>query len=82
MIHIYYILLLIINIILATLYGPQLLALIKRYFTRIKRKPSVDCVALLARVEKLEQQYKKRQVNFKSRVREEVIEYLEQLKNK
>ena len=82
MIHIYYLLLLIINIILATLYGPQLLALIKRYFTRIKRKPSVDCVALLSRVEKLEQQYKKRQINFKSRVREEVIEYLEQLKNK
>jgi hypothetical protein len=64
------------------LYGPQLLALIKRYFTRIKRKSPVDCVALLSRVEKLEQQYKKRQINFKSRVREEVIEYLEQLKNK
>jgi hypothetical protein len=62
------------------LYGPQLLALIKQYFTRIKRKSPVDCVALLSRVEKLEQQYKKRQINFKSRVREEVIEYLEQLK--
>ena len=82
MIHIYYLLLLIINIILATLYGPRLLALIKRYFTRTKRKPSVDCTLLASRVAILEQQYKKRQINFKSRVREEVIEYLEQLKNK
>jgi len=79
MIHIYYILLLIINIILATLYGPQLLTLIKRYFTRIKRKPPVDCVALLTRVEKLEQQYKQRQINFKQRVRDEVKNYLNEL---
>jgi 5-carboxymethyl-2-hydroxymuconate isomerase len=62
------------------MYGPQLLALIKRYFTRIKRKPPVNCVVLEQRIEELEQQYKHRQNNFKQRVREEVIEYLEQLK--
>ena len=80
MIHTYYILLLIINIILATLYGPRLLALIKRYFTRIKRKPSVNCVALEQRVKEIEKKLTKRQTNFKQSVRDEVIEYLEQLK--
>jgi len=80
MIHIYYLLLLIINIILATLYGPRLLALIKRYFTRIKRKPSVNCVALEQRVKEIEKKLTKRQTNFKQSVRDEVIEYLEQLK--
>ena len=85
MIHIYYLLLLVLTAtssIIATLYGPQLITRIKRYFTRIKRKPSVNCTLLEQRVVELETQYKKRQINFKSRVREEVIEYLEQLKNK
>ena len=56
------------------------------FITSIKRKSNtskqVDCVTLEARVSELEKQYKQRQINFKSRVREEVIEYLEQLKNK
>ena len=41
---------------------------------------AVNCVVLEQRIEELEQQYKHRQNNFKQRVREEVIEYLEQLK--
>ena len=56
------------------------------FISRIKRKLNapkpVDCILLEQRVADLETQYKQRQINFKSRVREEVIEYLEQLKNK
>ena len=56
------------------------------FISRIKRKlnapKSVNCILLEQRVADLETQYKQRQINFKSRVREEVIEYLEQLKNK
>jgi len=58
----------------------------KAFITRIKRKfntpKPVDCMLLEQRVKKLEAKSAQRQVNFKSRVREEVIEYLEQLKNK
>ncbi len=82
MIHIYYILLLIINIILATLYGPRLLALIKRYFTRTKRKPSVDCVALEQRVKELEKKVNKRELNSRQAIRQEITNILIELKNK
>ena len=58
----------------------------KTFITRIKRKLNtpkpVNCATLEQRVKELEKQYKQRQINFKQRVREEVIEYLEQLKNK
>ena len=82
MIHIYYLLLLIINIILATLYGPQLLALIKRYFTRIKRKAPVDCVALEQRVKELEKKVNKREINYRQAIRQEITNVLIELKNK
>jgi len=65
---------------------PYMKAQWKAFITRIKRKLNtpkpVNCVALEQRVKKLEAKSAQRQVNFKSRVREEVIEYLEQLKNK
>ena len=65
---------------------PFMKSKINAFITRIKRKLNtpkpVDCTLLEQRVAELETQYKKRQINFKSRVREEVIEYLEQLKNK
>jgi hypothetical protein len=80
MIHIYYILLLIINIILATLYGPRLLSLIKRYFTRTKRKPSVDCVALEQRVKELEKKVNKRELNSRQAIRQEITNILIELK--
>ena len=80
MIHIYYILLLIINIILATLYGPRLLALIKRYFTRTKRKPSVDCVALEQRIKELEKKITKRESNYRQAIRQEITNILIELK--
>jgi hypothetical protein len=80
MIHIYYILLLIINIILSVLYGPQLLALIKRYFTRIKRKPPVDCVALEQRVKELERKLTKRESNYRQAIRQEITSILIELK--
>ena len=57
---------------------------IKRVLTR-KPKPTIDpttLIALIQRIEELEQQYKQRQINFKSRVREEVRDYLEHLKTK
>lgn len=90
MIHIYYLLLLVLTAvgsISATLYGPQLIKRIKQYLTRFKRKPKhtinpSTLVALTQRIEELEQQYKQRQINFKSRVREEVRDYLEHLKTK
>ena len=82
MIHIYYILLLIINIILATLYGPRLLALIKRYFTRTKRKPSVDCTLLASRVAILEKKLTKRESNYRQASRQEITSILIELKNK
>jgi hypothetical protein len=82
MIHIYYILLLIINIILSALYGPQLVALIKRYFTRIKRKPSVDCVALEQRVKELEKKITKRESNYRQAIRQEITRVLIELKNR
>ena len=88
MIHTYYILLLIINIILATLYGPRLLALIKRYFTRIKRKlnaPSKTDIRLDEFNKQLDNLSKKiTNINNNNRdlVRKTVREYLEQLKNK
>lgn len=57
--------------------------LFKTYISRkFTRKQAVDCSLLEKRVADLEKQYKQRQINFKSRVREEVIEYLEQLKTK
>jgi hypothetical protein len=53
------------------------------FIARTKRKLNapkpVDCILLEQRVADLETQYKQRQNNFKQRVREEVIEYLEQL---
>ena len=56
------------------------------FITRTKRKLNapkpVDCILLEQRVAELEYKLKQRQNNFKQRVREEVIEYLEQLKNK
>ena len=65
---------------------PYLKTKYKTFITRIKRvltpKPQVDCLILEKRVEELEQQYKQRQINFKSRVREEVKIYLEELKTK
>ena len=82
MIHIYYILLLIINIILATLYGPRLLALIKRYFTRIKRQPPVDCTLLASRVAILEKKLTKRESNYRQAIRQEITNILIELKNK
>jgi hypothetical protein len=88
MIHIYYILLLIINIILSALYGPRLLALIKRYFTRIKRKlnaPSKIDIRLDEFDKQLNNLSKKiTNVNNNNRdlIKKTVREYLEQLKNK
>jgi hypothetical protein len=55
---------------------------IKRALKR-KPKPIIDAtqyIELSSRIDELEKQYKQRQTNFKSRVREEVIEYLKQLK--
>ena len=49
---------------------------IKRKFTR---KQTVNCSLLEERIANLETQYKQRQINFKSRVREEVKEYLKEL---
>ena len=53
------------------------------FITRTKRKLNapkpVDCILLEQRVVELEYKLKQRQNNFKQRVREEVIEYLEQL---
>ena len=50
----------------------------KTFITRIKRKLNtpkpVNCATLEQRVKELEKQYKQRQINFKQRVREEVIE--------
>ena len=82
MIHIYYLLLLIINVILATLYGPRLLALIKRYFTRIKRQPPVDCTLLASRVAILEKKLTKRESNYRQAIRQEITNVLIELKNK
>ncbi len=65
---------------------PSIKVQYKLFITRIKRvftrKQTVDCSLLEKRVADLEKQYKQRQINFKSRVREEVNEYLEQLKKK
>ena len=82
MIHTYYILLLIINSILATLYGPWLVALIERYFTRFKRKPPVDCVVLEQRVKELERKLTKRESNYRQAIRQEITSILIELKNK
>jgi hypothetical protein len=64
------------------MYGPQLVALIERYFTRIKRKPPVDCVALLSRVDKLEKRINKRESNYRQAIRQEITNILIELKNK
>ena len=65
---------------------PLMKSKINAFITSIKHKfntpKPVDCMLLEQRVAELEKQYKQRQINFKQRVREEVIEYLEQLKNK
>ena len=82
MIHIYYILLLIISVILTIMYGPQLVALIKRYFTRTKHKPSVDCSVLESRIAILEQKVYKRSMNQRKAMREEIKNILTELKNK
>ena len=88
MIHTYYILLLIINSILATLYGPWLLARIKRYYTRIKRKLNAPNKTDI-RLDEFDKQINiltKRvmKVNEGNRelIRKIVREYLEELKNK
>jgi len=82
MIHIYYLLLLIINVILATMYGSQLVALIKRYFTRIKRQPPIDCTLLASRVAILEKKLTKRESNYRQAIRQEITSILIELKNK
>ena len=57
-------------------------AFITRTKLKLNAPKPVNCTLLEQRVVELETQYKQRQNNFKQRVREEVIEYLEQLKNK
>jgi hypothetical protein len=64
------------------LYGPRLLALIKRYFTRTKRKPPIDCVALEQRVKELEKKITKRESNYRQAIRQEITNILIELKNK
>ena len=88
MIHTYYILLLIINSILATLYGPWLLALIKRYFTRIKRKlnsPNNTDIRLDEfdkQINTLTKRVMKVNEGNRELIRKVVREYLEELQNK
>ena len=55
-------------------------ALIKRYFTRIKRKPSVDCIALEQRVKELEKKLTKRESNYRQAIRQEITNILIELK--
>ena len=65
---------------------PFMKSKINAFITSIKRKfntsKPVDCIILEQRVEKLESQYKQRQINFRQRVRDEVKNYLNELKNK
>jgi len=90
MIHTYYLFLLVLTAsgsVIATLYGPKLIARIKQYFTRFKRelKPAIDATTyfeLLSRIEAIEKRLDRRQVNFKQRTREEVRAYLEEIKTK
>ena len=85
MIHIYYLLLLVLTAsssVIATLYGPQLLTRIKRYFTRIKRQPPVDCTLLASRVAILEKKITKRESNYRHAIRQEITNILIELKNK
>ena len=88
MIHTYYILLLIINSILATLYGPWLVALIKRYFTRIKHKlnsPNNTNIRLDEfdkQINTLTKRVIKVNEGNRELIRKVVREYLEELKTK
>jgi len=56
------------------------------FITLTKRKLNapkpVDCILLEQRVADLESQYKQRQTNFRQRVKDEVKNYLNELKNK
>ena len=65
---------------------PFMKSKINAFITSIKRKfntpKPVDCILLEQRVAELESQYKQRQINFRQRVREEVKNYLNELKNK
>ena len=63
---------------------PFMKSKINAFITRIKRKLNtpkpVDCTLLEQRVTELESQYKQRQINFKQRVKDEVKNYLNELK--
>ena len=65
---------------------PFMKSKINAFISAIKRKfntpKPVDCMLLKQRVAELESQYKQRQINFRQRVREEVKNYLNELKNK
>ena len=65
---------------------PFMKSKINTFITSIKRKfntsKPVDCTLLEQRVADLESQYKQRQINFKQRVKDEVKNYLNELKNK
>ena len=65
---------------------PFMKSKINAFITSIKRKfntsKPVDCTLLEQRVAELEVQYKQRQINFKQRVKDEVKNYLNELKNK
>jgi hypothetical protein len=55
---------------------------IKRYFTRIKRQPPVDCTLLASRVAILEKKLIKRESNYRQAIRQEITNILIELKNK
>jgi len=57
-------------------------ALIKRYFTRIKRQPPIDCTLLASRVAILEKKLIKRESNYRQAIRQEITNILIELKNK